>query len=173
MQSFALICNSSPITGFLRRDWRRAGWTRVRGFSLVEVAIALGVVAFSLTTVLALLPSVLKSMRESIDQTLESQIGQQIASDVLQTPFRDVGAMTKYYDSEGFAVAAESDAVFTAKITPSTVSYPGSDFLTGLATPLSSSLKALNVTITTRSNQRLAARYHHSFTLYLARREKL
>lgn len=130
-------------------------------------------VGFALTSVLALLPSVLKSMRESIDQTLESQIGQQIASDVLQTPFHEVGAMTKYYDSEGFPVTAAGDAVFTAKITPATVSYPGSDQLTGLATPLSSSLKALNVKITTRSNQRLAARYHHSFTLYLARREKL
>jgi uncharacterized protein (TIGR02598 family) len=161
------------MAGFGRRVWRRAGRLRAFGFSLVEVAIALGVVAFSLTTVLALLPSVLKSMRESIDQTLESQIGQQIASDVLQTPFRDVGAMTKYYDSEGFPVAAAGEAVFTARITPSTVSYPGSNQLTGLATPLSSSLKALNVTITTRSNQRLAARYHHSFTLYLARREKL
>lgn len=148
--------------------------SRRRGFSLVEVTIALGIVGFAAVTVMALVPVGLKSLRNSIDQTVESQIGQQISSDILQTPFAQVGSFTNYYDNEGFPVSKTNDAIFTAEITPSTnFSYPGSELLGGLTIPLTNSLKSLQVRVTTRESKNLSPRYQHSFSLLLARREQL
>jgi hypothetical protein len=66
-----------------------------RGVSLVEVTIALGIVGFAAVTVMALVPVGLKSLRNSIDQTVVSQIGQQISSDILQTPFSRTGGSVR------------------------------------------------------------------------------
>jgi len=141
---------------------------------LVEVTLALGIVGFAAVTMMAMVPVGLKSLRSSIDQTVQSQIGQQVSADILQTPFSQVGSFTKYYDNEGFPVSSASDAVFTAEISPSTnFSYPGSELLDGLAIPLSSSMKSLQVRITTRETVNLPASSQHSFTLLLARREQL
>ncbi len=143
------------------------------GFSLVEVTLALGLVSFAVVTVLALLPAGLTSIRESIDETVRTQISQQIASDVLQTPFADITGFTRYYDNEGFLVSDPSKAIFTARIEPGTVTYPGSDRLVSLGTSLDQNLKSLEVTITTQSTENLAARYQASFSLFLARKESL
>lgn len=146
---------------------------RLQGFSLVEVTIALGLVAFAVVTVLALLPTGLTSIRESIDETVRTQISQQIAADVLQTPFVSVTDFTRYYDNEGFPVSGETDAIFTAKIEPTTVSYPGSDLLASVGTSLDDNLKSLKVTITTRATKNLSERFQSTFHLLLARKENL
>ena len=144
-----------------------------RAFSLVEVTLAMGIVGFAAATVLALLPTGLKSLRNSIEQTVESQISQQISSDILQTPFASVGTITKYYDNEGFPVETASEAVFTAEVTPGTVSYPGSEKTPAFSTPLDRSLKSLRVRVTNRASAKGDARLQTSFNLLLARREKL
>lgn len=144
-----------------------------RAFSLVEVTLAMGIVGFAAATVLALLPTGLKSLRNSIEQTVESQISQQITSDILQTPFINAGTMIKYYDNEGFPVNTPTEAIFTAEVTPGTVNYPGSDKLTSLPTPLDRSLKMLRVRVTNRASIKGDARLQTSFNLLLARREKL
>lgn len=166
-----LQCAASPWAP----GWPYASPSRTgRGFSLVEVTIALGIVGFAAVTVMALVPVGLKSLRNSIDQTVVSQIGQQISSDILQTPFSQAEGFTNYYDNEGFPVSGVNDAVFTAAVTPSaTFSYPGSDLLGGLTIPLTQSLKAFQVTVTTRETKNLSERYQHSFCLLLSRREQL
>ncbi len=143
------------------------------GFSLVEVIMALGIVGFAAVTMMALVPVGLKSLRNSINQTVESQIGQQISADILQTPFSQVGSFTNYYDNEGFPVSSAIDAVFTAEISPSpNFNYPGSELLGGLTIPLSDSLKSLQVRVTTRETKNLSPNLQHTFTLLLARREQ-
>ena len=140
----------------------------------MEVTIALGIVGFAAVTVMALVPVGLKSLRNSIDQTAESQIGQQISSDILQTPFSQVRGFTNYYDNEGFPVSGANEAVFTAAVIPSAnFSYPGSELLGGLTIPLTNSLKSFQVLVTTRDSKNLSARYQHSFCLLLSRREQL
>jgi uncharacterized protein (TIGR02598 family) len=64
--------------------------TRLRktsGFSLVEVTMALGIIAFSFLTLLGLLQTGLNVFRGSIDRTLAAQISQQILNEKQQTDF--------------------------------------------------------------------------------------
>jgi type II secretory pathway pseudopilin PulG len=51
---------------------------KTAGFSLVEVTLALGIAAFSLLTVFALLPITLKTQQTSMQQTMANQIISQI-----------------------------------------------------------------------------------------------
>jgi uncharacterized protein (TIGR02598 family) len=60
---------------------------RVGGFSLVEVAISLGIVTFSLTALLGIVPIGLAHFREAIDTTVSSQLAQRVITDAEQTDF--------------------------------------------------------------------------------------
>ena len=51
---------------------------KTAGFSLIEVTLALGIAAFSLLTVFALLPVALKTQQTSMQQTMANQIISQI-----------------------------------------------------------------------------------------------
>ena len=53
-----------------------------RGFSLVEVSIALGIMAFALVGIMALFPTALRSARESQQETRATFIARQIFADL-------------------------------------------------------------------------------------------
>ena len=53
-----------------------------RGFSLVEVVLALGVVAFCLFAILGMFPVALKTQRTSVEQTTANEILAQILADL-------------------------------------------------------------------------------------------
>src|SRR4029077_11336823 len=55
---------------------------RTAGFSLVEVTLAIGVAAFCLITVFALIPVALKTQQASIQQTTANDIMTQILGDL-------------------------------------------------------------------------------------------
>jgi len=56
--------------------------SKKRGFSLVEVVLALGVIAFALVGIMGLFPVALKSAQESQRETRATLIAQQIFSDL-------------------------------------------------------------------------------------------
>lgn len=58
-----------------------------RAFSLVEVVMAIGVVALAFVPLLGLIPSGLHSFRESMDTAVGSQIAQKVIAEVIQTDF--------------------------------------------------------------------------------------
>ena len=62
---------------------RSRGW---RAFSLVEVVLALGVAAFSLIAVFALLPVGVQTNRNAISQTAATNIMAAVVSDLRATP---------------------------------------------------------------------------------------
>lgn len=80
------------------------GSTRKAAFSLVEVTLALGVVAFAFLSLFSLLPLSLNMARESMSRTHSARITQSLMTKVQQTPFEDVTAKfidsISYYDSE-------------------------------------------------------------------------
>jgi uncharacterized protein (TIGR02598 family) len=90
-----------------------------KGFSLVEVTIALGVMSISLLTLFALLPVGLKANQSSISQTAATSILSAVVSDMRATPKTSVASTqfaisfgsskTIYFDSE--AVPAASPTV--------------------------------------------------------------
>lgn len=66
-------------------------------FSLAEVAIAIGILAFCLVGVLGLIPAAMGMFRESVDTGLRAQIMQQVSADVGMmdyTNFVDVSSGT-------------------------------------------------------------------------------
>lgn len=56
--------------------------TTESGFSLVEVTLALGVVAFCLTAVIGMLPAAVKTQQDSINQTKASAIASLLIADL-------------------------------------------------------------------------------------------
>lgn len=96
----------------------------LRAFSLVEVAISLGIVAFALTALLGLVPVGLSTMRDSIQTTLQTDILRQLTSELQETPFTslsDSSAMV-YYSEQGTRVAEGRDAYLavTYEVLPDT-----------------------------------------------------
>lgn len=79
-----------------------------RGFSLVEVAMSIGIIAFAFVALFALIPTGLSTFRESIDMSNETWILQNMNSMVQTTDFRQIPELDYskskeiyYFDEEG------------------------------------------------------------------------
>jgi len=79
-----------------------------RGFSLVEVAMSIGIIAFAFVALFALIPTGLSTFRESIDTSNETWILQNMNSMVQTTDFRQIPELDYskskeiyYFDEEG------------------------------------------------------------------------
>lgn len=116
---------SSPIVP----ERRPILWSHGRktGFTLVEVVIALGIVAFGIISVFGLLPAGLGIFRDSIETTVSSQILQQVITEVQETEFDQLikdkaenpisagatGAKAfRYFDDQGKELTAPASAVY-------------------------------------------------------------
>ncbi|MHA3773815.1 Verru_Chthon cassette protein B [Verrucomicrobiota bacterium sgz303538] len=74
------------------------------GFSLVEVTLAIGIIAFAFVALLGLIPTGLQVFRESIDSANEMWITQNLNSMIQVTPWskiEDLEKYTFYFDEEG------------------------------------------------------------------------
>lgn len=114
-------------------------------FTLVEVVLALGVVAFAFVPIIGLLPVGLDMSRKAIDATVEAQIAQELTTQAQQTDFSVLisgSASTNfaggspspsYFDNLGNATTATSQtgAVYEAGIiVTGSTSLPGSPNIT-------------------------------------------
>lgn len=80
-----------------------------RGFSLVEVTIAMAIAAIGILSVIGLIPQGMDTMRRATDQAVEGRIHQQILSelqmadfDALDTAYVGAGGPLQfYYDDQG------------------------------------------------------------------------
>jgi len=96
--------------------------TTVSGFSLIEVALAIGVVAFAFVALLGMLPFGLSNLRKAMDVSIAAQIEQRVVSDVQETDFDTLLASkvetspdgqfyllaTRYFDDQGNEVKVQS-----------------------------------------------------------------
>jgi len=99
-----------------------------RGFSLIEVTLALGIVAFGVLAIVALLPTGLSLARESSDETVAVNVLSALAADIANSSGRtnlsflygvsleEVGVGSRFFDEEGRLLGASSDpsAVYKA-----------------------------------------------------------
>jgi len=88
-----------------------------RAFTLVEVALSLGIVAFALTAVVSLLSVSLDADRAARDDTLLAEIARSTVSELRSVPFADAlkrvqEQPTLYFDAEGAAVANAAQAAY-------------------------------------------------------------
>jgi uncharacterized protein (TIGR02598 family) len=97
---------------------------RTRGFTLIEVTLALGVVSFALISLLGLIPAGLQTFRSSMDMSVRSQIVQRIAGDAMQTNFDTLIASEssdRYFDDQGRETTQQSYTYQVhVQVTPST-----------------------------------------------------
>lgn len=79
------------------------------GFTLVEVAMALGVFSFGVLAVIGLLPAGLQVNRDSVATVVESNILQVVTSDAQATNFKNLEGKIFYFDEEGVALSASTN----------------------------------------------------------------
>jgi len=92
-----------------------------RGFSLVETALALGVVSFALVSLMGLLSCGLVTFRKAMDFTLETQMTETLIAKARQTTYTGLSGLsgqTFYFDDNGDLVtAADPTATYAATVT--------------------------------------------------------
>jgi uncharacterized protein (TIGR02598 family) len=99
------------------------------GFSLVEVVLAIGIVAFAFLPLLGLMPIGLSTSRQAIDTTIEAQIIQQMTSQAQQTDFSSLSTLASStptcFDANGNITTASS-AMYKASFgSPANTVLPG------------------------------------------------
>lgn len=110
-----------------------------KGFSLIEVTIALGITAVALVSLMGMLPRGMETLRAAADKAIEGRIHQQILGEIQLTPWESSGAgggaggagesgspidsfdkQIRYYDDQGIELAETEKGgdshVYTARI---------------------------------------------------------
>jgi len=137
------------------------------GFSLVEVVIALGVVAFALISVLGLIPVGLQSFRQAIDNSATTQIVQRVVNEAQQTDFNSLANTVYYFDDQGTLLSGStSQTLYSVNVIVSKPTSIPSDGIvnSGSMSVASTNLATLAIQITqngggaTRNASALVAR---------------
>src|SRR5262249_17059357 len=109
-------------------------------FSLVEVTLALGITAFCLLTVFALLPVALKTQQASIQQTTANTIISQIVADLGAALRLPPGQQSKQFNLHGhWAAQLHPDTICFAKdgtFVPNSTNQPCTDVFVAVVTYL-------------------------------------
>jgi len=128
------------------------------GFSLVEVALALAIMAFASASIISLIPFGLTSFRQAMNYTVESEIVQSLTNDITLTDFaylKNMGKsknVTYYFDADGNRLTSSTGANYTVQIGFTDLS-PGSANTANPLTSLSNNSGATAlITITKRDN---------------------
>lgn len=80
------------------------------GMSLVEVALALGILSFTMVAIMGLLPVGLAASRQSIDKALELEIRQSLMAWMISYPFSALPESGSFhYNAEAVRLAAGAD----------------------------------------------------------------
>jgi uncharacterized protein (TIGR02598 family) len=94
-----------------RPDFRSPRRRSARGgFSLIETALALGVVGFALISLLGMLPTGLQTFRKAMDFTLQTEMTQVLIGKANQMSFSSLSqlaAQPYYFDDNGNLVTAD------------------------------------------------------------------
>ena len=100
-------------------------FTSPKAFSLVEVALALGIVSIALVPLLGLLPVGLSTFRSSIDTNVFSQVVEKLGNEAQLSEFDGVTSSgLRYFDEQGNEVSQKALAVYQARLTVVTPAQP-------------------------------------------------
>lgn len=84
------------------------------GFSLVEVAIALGIFVFALVSLVGLMPVALSTARESLDMTVAAQLAAGEAARLEQLPYSALPdiPIVSWFDAVGAPLNSRDGAIY-------------------------------------------------------------
>jgi len=106
---------------------RKVPWFPNRtAFSLIEVTIALGIVAFAMVPIIGLVSTGMKSLRDSMDETVRAEIVRKVSGEALRVPYAklldEFQNKTFYFDDEG--IQQSSSNASTIFVATTAVSAP-------------------------------------------------
>ena len=101
------------------------------GFSLVEVVLAVGVAAFALVTLMALLPAGLNTFKGSMSTSIGTQIAERVFNDLQVTDFSDIETTNRFFDEQGTEMT-ESNNVHCIYWVQVNIGDPGGNTSTSL-----------------------------------------
>lgn len=101
-------CSPRKLTSSLSKK----GFFGRSGFSLVEVTLALGMVAFSLLSLVSLVPMGLTTFHKAVNTSVSSQIVQHVVTDFQQTDFSALSQQNPllYFDDQANELPATGGA---------------------------------------------------------------
>ena len=128
------------------------------GFSLIEVVMAIGIVAFAYIALFGLLPSGMSMFSKATDNSIGSQILQRVVGDAQQADFTALvnggGGLEKrqpgyrYFDYQGIEVPSMHGSIYTAEVTV----VPTTE-LPNASTPPSTNLATVRVRLANNPNE--------------------
>lgn len=83
-----------------------------RGFSLIEVTIATGAIAFAAISILAIIPNGLTAATRSSQSTIAARLAAEVQSEIQQVGLASLPADTTYFDGEGKILPNSAEAVY-------------------------------------------------------------
>ena len=90
---------------------KRSIRNRSFGFSLVEVAMAIGIFSFCLLSVMGLIPVALQASRSSMNKNIEVRILQAVRANLRNTPYSAMPSDGFFlFDADGGQLTNENDA---------------------------------------------------------------
>lgn len=90
-----------------------------RAFSLIEVAMALGIVAFAFTALMGMLPVGLGLFRNATETSVATRIVQKVSGDLQQADFDSIASVEShvlYFDEQGTVLSSPSGAIYWAQV---------------------------------------------------------
>lgn len=129
------------------RKFRLGGGLRSHpaAFTLVEVVLAIGIIAFAFVGLMALIPVGLTNFRHALDNSIGSQIMQRLVDEAQQTDYATLVATPstmRYFDDQGNEVSDIGSSIYTVE-----VSVVGSTTLPNTSTPATDSLATVTLKI--------------------------
>lgn len=152
-----------------RPSVRRSTLLHARGFSLVEVTVALGLASFGLVAIMGLLPSGLSADRDSLSTTVAAQLASALVVD-LETPAQSQASLvygispdaasptdghSLYLKADGTQVksAIEADYIAHVIVTPPKVSPNPTQVRVTLSWPAAAAKPASSFEVVTAINR--------------------
>ncbi len=90
-----------------------------QAFSLIEVALAIGLLSFALVAVFGLIPAGMSTFRKAMDVSVGSQIAQRVINDAQQSDWAELiksgATATRYFDDQGAEVDGAATAIYHVK----------------------------------------------------------
>lgn len=112
----------------------------VSAFTLVEVTLALGIIAFAFVAVLGLIPVGLATARNAMETSVRSQILQRVVSDVKQTDFEEMTDGKMSFDDQANPVSVgDTDKIYDVRVELSPVALPSA--------PANANLQCVTITV--------------------------
>lgn len=111
-----------PPVDFLKARRRHPFFGRCivasRGFSLIEVVIAMGIFVFAVVPVIGLVSSGMKNMRQSMDDSIKADILKNVVAQIQATPYTNITASNYYFTDQGVLLdSSNSSCLFVASTT--------------------------------------------------------